>query len=119
MKSGKVWGTTEPLLVTPLVQVHRLSILPYSRCSLHVHRFKWNAFFVWSGKLIIEVHREDYDLVDITELSPGELATVRPGEYHRFASDTDPVEAIEVYYTEALSEDIVRKDVGSREPPDA
>lgn len=109
---GKIWGSTEPLLKTPMLEVHRLSINPRSRCSLHAHQYKWNAFMVLSGRLSIEVHKNDYALIDITELRAGEFTTVKPGEYHRFVSHDDHVLAFELYYPEQLSEDIVRRDCG-------
>ena len=112
MRRGKVWGITEPLLQTPLIEIHRLTILPNRQCSLHLHRHKWNCFIVVSGRLIIEVHKSDYDLVDRTELGPDDITTVRPGEKHRFISGRERVRAFEVYYPEGLSEDIVRQDVG-------
>lgn len=112
MIQGKVWGTTEPLLVTPLLEIHRLAIQPQRRCSLHVHKYKFNAFLVLKGTLTIEVKKNDYPLVDKTVIGPGDLTTVKPGEYHRFVTGTEPVEAIEIYYPECLSEDIVREDFG-------
>ena len=109
---GKIWGTTELLLKTPFIELHRLAILPDRRCSLHLHRWKWNLFLVLEGSLTIEVHKADYDLVDSTIIGPGQITTVRPGEKHRFVTGAEAVKAIEVYYPESLSEDIVRMDVG-------
>lgn len=110
--TGKVWGTTEIVLSTPLIEIHKLTIKPRHRCSLHVHRHKCNAFLVTSGRLFIDVTKNDYPLTDITELKAGELMTVPPGEHHQFRTGDDPCEAFEIYYPEALSEDIVRKDYG-------
>jgi len=112
MKNGKVWGETETLLATPLVEVHALRIEPNKRCSLHKHDFKWNAFYVTRGTLFIDVEKNNYALTDVTTLGPGDLMTVKPGEYHRFRTGDEPCEAIELYYPEPLSEDIIRKDVG-------
>jgi mannose-6-phosphate isomerase-like protein (cupin superfamily) len=112
LMTGKVWGTTELLLQTPFIEIHKLVIEPRRRCSLHHHEHKWNAFYVSAGRLTIEVHKSTYDLIDRTELGPGQFTTVRPKELHRFISGETRVEAIEIYYPEALSEDIVRKDVG-------
>ena len=114
MKLGKVWGTTELLLRSPFIEVHRLFIQPQSRCSLHMHQNKWNAFFVQSGILKIEVVKKAYDLVDVTELTAGEFTTVAPGEDHRFVTGDEGAEAIEIYYPAELAEDIVRRDVGGR-----
>ena len=112
MKSGKVWGTTELLLKTPFIEIHRLAILPNMRCSLHKHQFKWNAFYVSSGRLWIETKKLDYDLIDITELRPGDLMTAKPNEFHRFVTKDEGMTGIEIYYPEPLSEDIIRADVG-------
>lgn len=112
MKLGKVWGTTELLLRTPFIEVHRLMIVPNARCSLHLHQTKWNAFFVQSGVLRIEVVKKAYDLTDETELHAGEFTTVSPGEEHRFVTGDEGAQAIEIYYPAELSEDIVRRDVG-------
>lgn len=112
MKTGKVWGTTELLLRTPFIEVHRLTIKPNARCSLHLHRAKWNAFFVQSGALKIEVHKAAYQLVDTTELKAGEFTTVPPNEEHRFMTGARGALAIEIYYPPELAEDIIRKDVG-------
>lgn len=113
MKSGKIWGCTEVLIKTPLIEVHRLTVQPYAQCSMHMHSTKWNAFVVISGRLTIAVEKKDYALTDHTELGPGEFTTVKPGEFHRFIAGREAVSALEIYYPETLSEDIVRKDCGS------
>lgn len=113
MKYGKVWGETIPLIQTPLVEVHKVKIEPETKCSLHTHNYKWNAFYVVSGKLNINVQKNNYDLTDVTVLGPGDFTTVKPGEYHWFENPyKEPVEALEIYYLEPLSEDIVRKTSG-------
>jgi mannose-6-phosphate isomerase-like protein (cupin superfamily) len=111
MKAGKVWGETESLLVTPLVEVHHIKVNQGGICSTHLHRFKWNMFYVISGHLDIEVRKSDYDLEDVTELKAGEWTTVPPGEFHRFRALED-TEALEIYYLEPISKDIVRENVG-------
>jgi mannose-6-phosphate isomerase-like protein (cupin superfamily) len=78
-----------------------------------MHRNKHNGFHVIAGSLLIEVHKNDYELVDVTRLGPGETTSVKPGEYHRFVSEASQVIALEWYYPEPLSEDIVRKDCGA------
>jgi mannose-6-phosphate isomerase-like protein (cupin superfamily) len=110
--TGKVWGTTEAVLETPLIEIHRLAIKPNHQCSLHVHRRKWNAFMVTAGELFIDVAKNDYDLVDTTMLGPGDVTTVRPGEHHRFRTGEVPCEAFEIYYPDTLGDDIDRKGCG-------
>ena len=108
---GKVWGTTEPLLVTPMVEVHRIKTNKGYKCSEHMHQYKWNGFYCISGGTKIQVRKNNYDLTDVTTLSPGDFTSVKPGEYHWFESVFDSV-LLEIYYPEAISEDIVRKSVG-------
>ncbi len=113
MKSGKIWGTTENLLTTPFIEVHRIYIKPNSFCSLHKHEFKFNYFYVLKGKLFIEVHKNDYKLVDVTELNEGQYSTIPPNEYHKFFTGNQAVEAFEVYYLNPISSnDIKRENVG-------
>ena len=111
MINGKVWGNTRALLQNALVEFHRIEIKADGFCSLHKHQYKWNAFYVVSGELEIEVHKNDYNLIDRTILTPGDFMTVKPGEYHRFHAGPDTV-AFELYWPELLSSDIVRRDVG-------
>ncbi len=109
---GKVWGRTSLVLRTPFVEVHKLVVLPNAHCSLHLHTVKNNFFYVCKGTLIIEVHKNCYDLVDRTVLYVGDYTNVSPGEYHRFMTGEDGAEILEIYHPEPLSEDIVRKDHG-------
>jgi hypothetical protein len=116
MLTGKVWGTTELLLKNPLIEVHRLNIKPNSKCSLHCHNFKANGFYVASGTLYIETQKNDYDLVDVTELKAGGFTVVNPLEFHRFYTKEEGCIGIELYYPQVLEgPDIDRKDVGSTE----
>lgn len=115
---GKVWGTTEPEIVTPTFEQHKLTIKPEHQCSLHVHRHKWNSFSVISGRLFIDVVKNDYSLTDVTELGPGKTHAVRPGEHHRFRTGPEGCEAWEMYWPAPLSDDIERKDHGGPVAPE-
>lgn len=116
MKLGKVWGSTEQLLTTPMVEVHRLTILPNAHCSLHSHAHRWNAFIVLSGELLIEVHQKSYELIDTTVLGQNQTTTVAPGLLHQFRTGSKGAECLEIYYPSALgAEDIQRQSVGGRE----
>ncbi len=112
MLSGKIWGSTRILHKTPTLEIHYFEVNPNSYCSTHKHNYKHNAFFVIDGTLTIEVHKNNYDLVDKTVLGPGDFTTISPGEFHRFVSGLQPVSGLEIYYIEPLSDDIVRKDHG-------
>lgn len=110
--TGKVWGTTEAVIATPFCEAHRLTIKPEHQCSMHRHERKWNAFLVVSGRLFIDVAKTDYPLVDVTELGPGDMMSVPPGEKHRFRTGSEPCVAVEFYYPDVLGADIVRDDHG-------
>jgi mannose-6-phosphate isomerase-like protein (cupin superfamily) len=112
LKEGKVWGETFTMLQTPLISMHRLVIKANSHCSMHLHNTKVNSFIVLSGTLFVEVEKKGYPLTDVSTLREGDIISVHPGEYHRFRTGDEPVEALEFYYPEPVSEDILRKDVG-------
>ena len=111
MKYGKIWGTTRPLLQTPFVELHHIKINKGGQCSYHQHLHKWNMFYVIKGNLEIRVTKNKYALEDITYLTDGDYTTVSPTEKHYFKAVSD-VEALEIYYPEPLSEDILRENVG-------
>ena len=110
MKAGKVWGQTELIFKNPFIEFHRIFVGAGGYCSTHKHDFKWNLFYVTSGKLKIKVHKNDYDLIDETILGHGEWTTVKPGEYHSFEAEDDTL-AFELYYPEPLSDDIIRQTI--------
>lgn len=112
MKAGKVWGDTESLLVTPMIEVHKINVDPYMHCSMHKHNYKWNMFYVVKGELEIHQRKNDYDLIDITIIKAGEWTTVPPGEYHMFQSKDSETQALEIYYLNEIGHDIVRESVG-------
>ena len=109
-KEGKVWGTTQTLINSPVVEVHRIIINKDGYCSQHTHQSKINAFYVISGEL--EVQRwKDYGLCDVTTLKAGDLSIVPAGEAHRFMA-IYRTEALEIYWSELNHDDIQRSSVG-------
>jgi mannose-6-phosphate isomerase-like protein (cupin superfamily) len=122
--AGKVWGTTETLLATPLVEVHRIVVLPGGRCSRHRHATRSNAFYVVRGWIEVHVEKKSYGLVDVTRLDAGQITVVPPGETHWFVKplrsgigyDDRVAEVLEVYFPAPLGpDDIQRDDHGERE----
>ena len=111
MIAGKVWGTTELVERNGVLEFHRIETKAGGVCSKHLHEYKWNGFFVESGKLLIRVWQNDYDLVDETILGPGEYTKVKPGVHHQFECLDDSV-AYELYWAEFPEKDIVRESVG-------
>lgn len=99
---GKVWGMTEAALITPGMEVHRLSVKPNAWCSRHRHAHKHNAFLVISGVLYVTVEKE-YGLTDETTLRAGQTTTVAPGLFHQFRTGTEGAECFELYYPPTLS----------------
>ena len=111
MKAGKVWGNTELVETNNALEFHRIEMKAGGVCSKHLHKYKWNGFFVESGKMVVKVWQKDYNLIDITELGPGQYTKVRPGLYHKFECIESGV-AFELYWAEFNHNDIEREDVG-------
>ena len=51
MKAGKIWGQTELIHANGVLEFHRIEYKKNVACSIHKHKFKWNGFFVESGKM--------------------------------------------------------------------
>ena len=111
MKAGKIWGQTELIHANGVLEFHRIEYKKDVACSVHKLEFKWNGFFVESGKMMVKVWQKDYDLVDETILNAGDFMRVKPGVYHQFIGLEDGV-AFELYWAEFDHNDIKRKSVG-------
>ena len=111
MLSGKVWGTTELIFKNDNFEVHRITMKKNHYCSKHSHKHKHNMFYVESGYIAIRAWKNDYKLLDLTELKAGQKTNIPPGESHRFVAYEDSV-AYEIYYSEPISGDITREDCG-------
>lgn len=111
MRSGKVWGVTELLEANGVLEFHRIEMEAGGVCSKHLHEFKWNGFYCESGKMLIRVWQNDYDLVDETILEAGQYTKVKPGVYHQFECLEDGI-AFELYWAEFNHYDIKRESVG-------
>lgn len=112
---GKVWGTTELIEANSFFELHRIEVKKGGFCSKHYHQHKWNSFYLVSGKLEIHVWKNDYDLVDITTLEPGDYTSVPPGELHMFKCLENAV-CFELYWAKFDHNDIIRETVGGRKP---
>ena len=111
MKAGKIWGQTELIHANGVLEFHKIDYKAGGVCSKHKHQFKWNGFYVVSGKMKIRVWQKDYDLVDETILGPGDFTRVKPGLMHSFEGIEDGV-AFELYWAEFNHDDIQRESVG-------
>ena len=111
MIEGKVWGQTELIEANSSLEFHRIDINKGGTCSKHKHKFKFNGFYVVTGKLLVKVWKNNYDLVDETVLSNGQYTVVQPGEYHQFEALEDTL-AFELYWANFEHNDIERESVG-------
>ena len=111
MKAGKIWGSTELIHANGVLEFHKIDFKAGGVCSKHKHNFKWNGFYVVSGRMKIKVWQRDYDLIDETILGPGDFTRVKPGLMHSFEGMEDGV-AFELYWAEFNHDDIQRESVG-------
>jgi quercetin dioxygenase-like cupin family protein len=112
MIAGKVWGQTELIHANGVLEFHRIDFRAGGVCSKHKHQFKWNGFYVMSGRMKVSVWQKDQqDLVDETILGPGDFTRVKPGYMHQFEGIEDGV-AFELYWAEFNHDDIQRETVG-------
>lgn len=112
MIAGKVWGQTELIHANGVLEFHRIDFRAGGVCSKHKHQFKWNGFYVMTGRMKVSVWQKDQqDLVDETILGPGDFTRVKPGYMHQFEGIEDGV-AFELYWAEFNHDDIQRETVG-------
>lgn len=110
MKQGKDWGYTTEFFRNAMVSAHHLEIKEGGYCSEHVHKYKYNLFYVISGRLKITIWRENY-VKDETILTAGQVSAVSPGFYHKFEG-LEKTECIEVYQVLLIEPDIDRRTQG-------
>lgn len=113
MISGKIWGSTELIFENCSLEFHRITFKKNYACSKHKHNFKFNGFYVESGKIMIKIWQKDYDLIDETVLSEGEFTSVKPGLFHQFIGIESGV-CFELYWSEFNSHDIERETIGHK-----
>ena len=108
---GKVWGKTQDIFKNSNFELHRIEVNKGGFCSKHRHLHKFNAFYVEKGKMKIIIYETDYDLVDETIISTGDLTIVKPGKFHKFEALEDSI-CYEIYWVELYYNDIDRENVG-------
>ena len=93
MKAGKIWGQTELIHANGVLEFHRIEFKSGIQCSKHQHKFKWNGFYVESGKMLVRVWQQGKQdgLVDETILKAGDFTRVKPGLLHQFEGIEDGV----------------------------
>ena len=115
MKAGKIWGQTELIHANGVLEFHRIEFKKGFKCSEHEHQYKWNGFFVESGKMMVRVWQQGKQegLIDETILNAGDFTRVKPGLFHEFIGLEDGV-AFELYWAEFDHNDIERESQGHR-----
>ena len=108
---GKFWGKTTSLFNKNNVEIHRIVGARGGYSSEHKHTFKFNMFYVESGRIELSVWKDPSGNVDSTILSKGEMSIVDPGYFHKFEVKEDCV-VYEVYWVELDSKDIERRNSG-------
>ena len=115
MKAGKIWGKTELIHANGVLEFHRIEYKKDVACSKHRHKYKWNGFYVESGKMMVRVWQQGKQegLIDETILNAGDFTRVKPGLFHEFIGLEDGV-AFELYWAEFDHNDIERESQGHR-----
>jgi quercetin dioxygenase-like cupin family protein len=108
---GKIWGKTQEIFKNSNFELHRIEAKKGGFSSIHKHAYKFNAFYVEKGSIKITIYENDYDLIDETLISTGELSIVKPGNFHKFEALEDTI-CYEIYWVELNFDDIERKNVG-------
>lgn len=117
MKQGKDWGYTTAFFKSATVMAYHLEINKGGFCSEHRHRFKFNLFYIISGRLEITIWREN-EKKDITVIGPGQSTIVPPGVWHQFRGLED-TQCIEAYEVQLQEPDIQRRTQGGMETENA
>lgn len=109
----KLWGKTQLVHQSAMVEIHRIEVVRGGYCSIHQHRQKANKFFVESGKLRVTRFPSSGHLCRDEILHTGDSLTVAAGELHQFEA-VEPTVAFEIYWADRSIDpgDIVRYSQG-------
>tara|TARA_R100000005_G_C4985365_1_gene193851 strand:+ start:1111 stop:1551 length:441 start_codon:yes stop_codon:yes gene_type:complete len=116
----KCWGEVVHMFCDQGAAVSHLKVKRGTRCSRHYHEDRANAFYVISGKVVIEewdttITNYDPSLKTLKILNAGDHYTVPSTVIHRFRVLEDG-EMVEVYWPDrggtCRADDICRLDVG-------
>lgn len=95
MADSKVWGITEPLMLSPGMHMHRITFEAGGVCSEHYHQSRYNLFYVISGELLVRIW--DGDRITEQVLRAHEFLSVEPLVRHQFEGVKSGV-ALEIYW---------------------
>ena len=107
------WGTYQVLYSADTYRVKRLVIDPGAALSNQYHQHRKENWKVVKGQVKLELMHPDKDIKPYTiNLEEGAAWTIGKGTWHKASNPTDePVEVIEIWTGDQLSEDdIVRQE---------
>ncbi|NBX73485.1 MAG: hypothetical protein EBQ89_04215 [Alphaproteobacteria bacterium] len=104
-KLGKIWGFISKIFSNDNLSIDRIEIINNQKCSKHLHEYKYNMFFVESGKIV--VHRWENNNLISTVLNQYDTIIISPNIYHQFEALENSI-VYEIYYTKLNDNDIIR-----------
>jgi quercetin dioxygenase-like cupin family protein len=110
----KAWGEKHNIFYNHAIAVDRLHIRKGGYCSLHSHEFKYNRFYVETGKLLIRMAiNNDIKnfIVGPGDECPYKIFDVPPGRIHQFQALEETI-CIEMAYAKVVENDIKRLNEG-------
>jgi len=117
-KNIKFWGWVQSIAITDAIHVAHAYVKSGGFSSKHKHEVNYNRFHIVSGKLRIDIYRNDNE--ETVDLVSGDTLDIEPQVWHRMTALED-THVIEIYWaTDGQSinaEDIVREDNGGVKVP--
>lgn len=80
---AKVWGTRTRIFANKNIAVDFLNLKKNSHCSFHVHKNKYNRFYVLSGQLDLIIDNQNIIL------HPKQEIDILPNQVHQFKLISD------------------------------
>lgn len=106
----KIWGSTTEIFNKNNVSIHRIYINQGACCSKHYHEYKYNVFYIESGRILIQEWDTGCESIKENILVTGDIYTIPPQKKHRFIALENSI-VYEIYYVELQNNDIVRLDI--------
>lgn len=84
MVEQKCWGTTEEVIWSPVMSVHRCEVNRGGYCSWHHHRHRVNLFICETADIVVQYTLVPGDQPVIHHIPPGHTYQILPTMDHRF-----------------------------------
>lgn len=85
----KHWGWTRPIAESPEESLHELKVEAGGYCSIHVHEYRSNVFYVQEGKVSVVWLNKDRSVWSERILTPSKKLEIPAGVWHMFKAWTD------------------------------